>query len=95
MTTENTHEENANEGTAENDEITTDPWAGYPDSPWTVDGYSIDDAICDHIMQLESRYDGVKFVSGREALEHLLEELRARRFDAKPVAARTETTEES
>jgi hypothetical protein len=67
---------------SEQDKAITDPWDGFPDTPWTLDGYSLDDAICDHIMMVRGRHDGRHFENGEDALNSLLELVRSRRFDA-------------
>jgi hypothetical protein len=57
------------------------PWNGYPDIPWSLNGYTLDDAICDHIMMSKGNYDGQHFDTAEQALESLLQQVRSRRFD--------------
>ena len=67
-----------------NDKIIVDnPWNGFPEKEWNLNGYNVDDAICDHIMMARGRYDGIHFKTAEEALQSLLDLIRSRQFDVK------------
>lgn len=60
-----------------------DPWDGWPDTPWVLDGYILDEALCDLIAQCHGHYDGVYYEDPKEALDVFLERIRNRDFDKK------------
>jgi len=56
-----------------------DPWAGWPDTPWLIDGYLLDDTLCDALDRAR-RHGNTDTVN---TLDNLIESLRARSYDKK------------
>lgn len=55
--------------------IKDDPWKGYPEHEWALNGYRVDDEVADILQRVRGGEDVTP------DLENLLERLRARKFD--------------